>query len=73
LLKSLIPKPFQSARINKNPHPKHSNVIESAFIFQLTALSSQLTFDITTANTDSYIQALPDGEFAAVDGRPSDV
>jgi len=42
-------------------------------MFQLTALSSQLTFDITTANADGYIQALPDGEFAAVDGRPSDV
>jgi phage I-like protein len=42
-------------------------------MFQLTALSSQLTFDIITANADGYIQALPDGEFAAVDGRPSDV
>jgi phage I-like protein len=38
-------------------------------MFQLTALSSQLTFDITKANADGYIQALPDGEFAAVDGR----
>lgn len=42
-------------------------------MFQLIALSSQLTFDITTANTDDNIQTLPDGEFAAVDGRPSDV
>jgi phage I-like protein len=42
-------------------------------MFQLTALSSQLTFDITTANADGYIQALPDGFFAAVDGRPRDV
>ena len=42
-------------------------------MFQLTALSSQLTFDVTTANADGYIQALPAGYFAAVDGRPSDV
>ena len=42
-------------------------------MFQLTALSSQLTLDITTANADGYIQALPAGYFAAVDGRPSDV
>jgi phage I-like protein len=42
-------------------------------MFRPTALSSQLTFYITTACADGYIQALPDGEFAAVDGRPSDV
>jgi phage I-like protein len=36
-------------------------------MFQLTALSSQLTFDITTANADGYIQVLPGGQFATVD------
>ncbi|WP_445773993.1 hypothetical protein [Shewanella sp.] len=35
-------------------------------MFQFTALSSQLTFDITTANADGYIKA-PDGELASVD------
>ncbi|MGI2174021.1 hypothetical protein [Shewanella ulleungensis] len=35
-------------------------------MFQLTALSSQLTFDITTAYADGDIKA-PDGEFASVE------
>mgnify|MGYP005829923323 CR=1 FL=1 len=42
-------------------------------MFQLNAFSSQLTFNITTANVDGFIQGLPDGEFAAVDGHSSDV
>ncbi|MDR8523473.1 phage protease [Shewanella fidelis] len=44
--------------------------------FGFAALSSQLDADNDVAFTvaeDGYIQALPDGLFASVDGRPSDV
>jgi phage I-like protein len=40
------------------------------------ALSRQLNSDTQTSfvlGEDGYIQALPDGAFAAVDGRPLDV
>ncbi|WP_299001723.1 phage protease [uncultured Shewanella sp.] len=41
-------------------------------MFQLAALTSSLTFALKP-NDDGYIQALPDGYFNAVDGRPRDV
>lgn len=44
---------------------------------QLAALSSAIAFDIgnagATGDDDGWVQALPDGAFAAVDGRPHDV
>ncbi|WP_298769669.1 phage protease [uncultured Shewanella sp.] len=41
-------------------------------MFQLAALTSSVTFTLEQ-NEDGYIQALPDGAFNAVDGRPRDV
>ncbi|WP_299001778.1 phage protease [uncultured Shewanella sp.] len=41
-------------------------------MFQLAALTSSLTFALKPTD-DGYIQALPDGYFNAVDGRPRDV
>ncbi|MEZ9197446.1 phage protease [Shewanella sp. 10N.286.54.B9] len=44
--------------------------------FGFAALSSQLnasTDEAFTVAEDGYIQALPDGLFASVDGRPADV
>lgn len=44
--------------------------------FGFAALSSQLNADkdaVFTVAEDGYIQALPDGLFASVDGRPADV
>lgn len=44
--------------------------------FGFAALSSQLNANTETAFVvaeDGYIQALPDGQFASVDGRPADV
>ncbi|WP_345858715.1 phage protease [Shewanella algae] len=44
---------------------------------QLAALSSAIAFEIggagATGDDDGWVQALPDGQFAAVDGRPHDV
>ena len=42
-------------------------------MFQLAALTSELFLSAIAADADGYIQALPDGEFKAVDGRPHDV
>lgn len=42
-------------------------------MFQLAALTSQLLLASAMADSDGYIQALPDGKFTAVDGRPHDV
>lgn len=39
---------------------------------QLAALSATIAFEIHEG-TDGWVQALPDGEFASVDGRPADV
>lgn len=39
---------------------------------QLAALSSAISFEVHQA-ADGWVQALPDGEFASVDGRPADV
>ena len=39
---------------------------------QLAALSSTIAFEVH-AGADGWVQALPDGEFASVDGRPADV
>ncbi|MBO2678462.1 phage protease [Shewanella algae] len=42
---------------------------------QLAALSSAIAFEVGAAagGEEAWVQALPDGQFAAVDGRPHDV
>ncbi len=43
-------------------------------MFQLAALTGQIILaSAFAAESDGYIQALPDGQFSAVDGRPHDV
>ncbi len=42
-------------------------------MFKLAALTSQILLATVQVDSDGYIQALPDGQFSAVDGRPADV